>query len=141
MIVPHKDLVILRGWSRAEYAGREYHFNRDEGDQLLHCKLKATSEMAMLARGVGFYRPDELPTEGQGKKLDTLIEIRRFHEYYSHLEMKRMAELWFKDSGITHSDIEDWHYKEGKFCAGCLKGKLKKLPTEEQDLRGGLSSD
>ena len=128
MINPHKDLVILRGWPRTEYAGREYHFTRDEGDQLLHCKLKATSEMAMLARGVSFYRPDELPTEGQGKKLDKLIEIRRFHEYYSHPsinEMKRMAELWFKDSGITHSDIEDWHDKEGKFCAGCLEGKLK----------------
>ena len=70
------------------------------------------------ARGVSFYRPDELPTEGQGKKLDKLIEIRRFHDYYSHPsidEMKRMAELWFKDSGITHSDIEDWHDKEGKF--------------------------
>ena len=37
----------------------------------------------------------------------------------------RVAELWFKDSGITHSDIEDWHDKEGKFCAGCLEGKLK----------------
>ena len=37
-----------------------------------------------------------------------------------------MAELWFKDCGITHSDIEDWHDKEGKFCAGCLEGKLKK---------------
>ena len=104
------------------------NFTRDEGDQLLHCKLKATSEMAMLARGVSFYRPDELPTEGQGKKLDKIIEMRRFHEYYSHLsinEMKRMAELWFKDSGITHSDIEDWHDKEGKFCAGCLEGKSK----------------
>ena len=44
--------------------------------------------MAMLARevslGVSLYRPDELPTEGQGKKLDKLIEIRRFHEYHSH---------------------------------------------------------
>ena len=128
MINPHKDLVILRGWPRTEYAGREYHFTRDEGDQLLHCRLKATSEMAMLAKGVSFYRPDEMPTEGQGKGLDKLIEIRRFHEYYSHPsinEMKRMAERWFKDSGITHLDIEDWHSKEGKFCAGCLEGKLK----------------
>ena len=44
IINPHKDLVILRGWPRTEYAGREYHFTRDEGDQLLHCKLKATIE-------------------------------------------------------------------------------------------------
>ena len=38
------------------------------------------------------------------------------------------SSLWMRysgDSGITHSDIEDWHDKEGKFCAGCLKGKLK----------------
>ena len=78
MINPHKDKVILRGWPRTDYAGHEYHFTRDEGDQLLHCKLKATSEMAMLARGASFYRPDELPTEGQRKKLDKLIEIRNF---------------------------------------------------------------
>ena len=63
MVNPHKDLVILRGWPRSEYAGREYHFTRDEGDQLLHCRLKTTSEMAMLARGVSFYRPNEMPTE------------------------------------------------------------------------------
>ena len=36
MINSHKDLVILRGWPRTEYTGREYHFTRDEGDQLLH---------------------------------------------------------------------------------------------------------
>ena len=128
MINPHQDLVILRGWPRTEYAGREYHFTRDEGDQLLHCRLKATSEMAMLARGASFYRPDEMPTEGQGKELDKLVEIRRFHEHYSHPsinEMKRMAERWFRGSGITHTEIEAWHAKEGKFCAGCLEGKLK----------------
>ena len=55
-----------------------YHFTRGYGDQLLHCRLKATSEMAMLAKGVSFYRPYEMPT------IDKLIEIRRFHEYYSH---------------------------------------------------------
>ena len=59
---PHKDLVILR----SEYAGREYHFARDEGDQLLHCRLKTTSGVAMLATGVSFYRPNEMPTEREG---------------------------------------------------------------------------
>ena len=64
-------------------------------------------------------RPDEMSTVGQGRELDKLIEIRRFHEYCSHPstnEMKRMA---------AHSDIEDWYAREGKFCAGCLEGKLK----------------
>ena len=67
MINPHKDLVILRGWPRTEYAGREYYFTRDEGDQLLHCKLKATSEMAMLARGVSFYDPTSYPLRGRAR--------------------------------------------------------------------------
>ena len=38
MINPYKDLVILRGWPRTKYANREYHFTRDNEDQLLHCK-------------------------------------------------------------------------------------------------------
>ena len=63
MINPHKDLVILRGWPHTKCANREYHFTRDSEDQLLHCKLKTTCEMAMVARVAKFYRPDELPNE------------------------------------------------------------------------------
>ena len=132
MLNPHKDLVILRGWPSTPYANREYHFTRDEQDQLLHCKLKSTSEMAMLARGASFYQPDELPDElpeqGQRLNLNKLNEIRRFHEYYSHPslnEMKRMVEKWSWATTITRADIEAWHSTEGKFCVGCLEGKLK----------------
>ena len=61
MVNPHSDSVILRGWPRS------IHFNRDEGDQLLYCRLKATSEMAMFAKRVSLYslyRLDEMPKEG-----------------------------------------------------------------------------
>ena len=129
MLNPHKDLVILRGWPRSEYANREYHFTRDEGDELLHCRLKATSEMAMLARGVSFYRPDEVPdSTSSPKSFDKLVEIRRFHQYFNHpsvYEMKRMAGEWFRDFEVTPQDIDEWHQLEGKFCSGCVEGKLK----------------
>ena len=36
---------------------------------------EATNEMAMLARGVSFYRPDDMLTERQDRELDKLIEI------------------------------------------------------------------
>ena len=36
-----------------------------------------------------------------------------------------MAGSWFADTTITKEDIEEWHVLEGKFCAGCLEGKLK----------------
>ena len=129
MINPHQDLVILRGWPRTKYANREYHFVRDSEDQLLHCRLKATSELAMLARGTGFYRPDEInlevsPTMG----LDKLTEIRRFHEYYSHAsinELKRMVLKWFPEGDVSPRDIDHWYSVEGKFCTGCSEGKLK----------------
>lgn len=129
MVNPHRDLVILRGWPHTEYANREYHFTRDDRDGLLHCRLKSTDEMAMLARGASFYRPNELPepTE-EGKDLEKVVLIRRFHEYYSHPslnEMKRMKELWFKTETVTDRDIEEWFELEGKFCTGCLEGKLK----------------
>ena len=123
-----KKVAILRGWPRSPYANREYHFVRDEEDQLLHCRLKATSEMAMLAKRASFYQPDEIPRVGSVEGLDKLSEIRRFHEYYSHPslnEMKRTAGSWFADTTITKEDIEEWHALEGKFCAGCLEGKLK----------------
>ena len=95
MINPHKDLVILRGWPKTKYANKEYHFTRSEEDEILHCKLKTTSEMAMMARGAKFYRPNELPGEAANStEPDKMSEIRRMHEYYSHPsinEMKRMA--------------------------------------------------
>ena len=86
MINPHKDLVILRGWPHTKYANREYHFTRDSEDQLLHCKLKTTCEMAMVARVAKFYRPDELPNEEEPANPNYLepekaMEIRRLHEY------------------------------------------------------------
>ena len=82
MINPHKDLVILRGWPNTEYANKEYHFTPSEEDELLHCKLKTTSEMAMVARGAKFYRPNELPGEvANSMEPDKMSEIRRMHEY------------------------------------------------------------
>ena len=45
----------------------------------------------MLARGVNFYRPDGMPTQGKDRELDELIGIRRFHEeYYSHPNVNEM---------------------------------------------------
>ena len=95
MLNPHRDLVILRGWPNSTYANREYHFSRSEEDGLFNCKLKCTSEMAMLARGATFYRPSEVPEQsGETRDPKKISEIRRYHEYYSHPsinEMKRMA--------------------------------------------------
>ena len=129
MINPHKDLVILRGWPNTKYANKEYHFTRSEEDELLHCKLKTTSEMAMVARGAKFYRPNELPGEAiNSMEPDKMSEIRRMHEYYSHPsinEMKRMSGEWFKDFDITPQDLDKWNELEGKFCTGCIEGKLK----------------
>ena len=56
------------------------------------------------------------------------MEIRRLHEYYNHPsvnEMKRMSGKCFGDMEDTPQDIDMWHTKEGKFCSGCVEGKLK----------------
>ena len=39
--------------------------------------------------------------------------------------MKRMAGEWFRDFEVTPQDIDEWHQLEGKFCSGCVEGKLK----------------
>ena len=39
--------------------------------------------------------------------------------------MKRMAHSWFKDITVEHKDIDEWFELEGKYCTGCLEGKLK----------------
>ena len=80
-----------------------------------------------------FYRPDELPNEEEPANPNYLepekaMEIRRLHEYYSHPsvnEMKRMAGVWFKELEVTPKDIDMWHAREGKFCSGCVEGKIK----------------
>ena len=128
MLNPHKDLVILRGWPHTRYANREYHFTRDDRDHLLHCRLKATNEMAMMARGVNFYQPHELPGQAPTRDLNRIMEIRRLHEYFNHAsinEMKRLAPQWFIDAEITDRDIDEWNDLEGRFCTGCAEGKLK----------------
>ena len=138
MINPHQDLVVLRGWPRTKYANREYHFARDSEDQLLHCRLKATSEMAMLARGVGFYRPDEInlevsPTMG----LDKLTKIRRFHEYYSHAsinELKHMVSKWFPEGNVSTRDIDHWYSNEGSAQAVRRESSKNMLERRPQSL-------
>ena len=63
---------------------------------MLHFKLRATSEMAMVAKYPNFYRPAELPNPDDSTiGADKIFEIRRVHEYYNHPsvnEMKRMSD-------------------------------------------------
>ena len=95
--------------------------------------MKTTCEMAMVARVAKFYRPDELPGEEETSDQNYMepvkaMEIRGLHEYYSHPsvnEMKRMANEWFKEPEVTPKEIEIWYTREGKFCSGCVEGKLK----------------
>ena len=120
MLNPHKDMVILRGWPGTQYANREFIFERDERDQLLHCRLKSKSELALVARSTSFYQPEELPN-GE-TNTDQLMAIRRLHEYYNHAsanEMKRLATKWFGEQSISVKDIEEWYRIEGKHCTGC----------------------
>ena len=105
MLNPHKDIVVLRGWPGTKYANREFVFERDDRDQLLHCKLCCASELALVARGANFYQPEELPSvvNVSEEPSDVMLSIRRLHEYYSHPsinEMKRVASKWFKDKVI-----------------------------------------
>ena len=39
--------------------------------------------------------------------------------------MKRIVDKWFEDLEVTTQDIEKWYATEGKFCSGCIEGKLK----------------
>ena len=99
----------------------------------VHCKVKSTCEMAMVARSAKFYRADELPSEEESVTHNNLkpvkaMEIRRLHEYYSHPsvnEMERMAREWFKELEVTPRDIDIWYTRKGNFCSGCVEGKLK----------------
>ena len=36
-----------------------------------------------------------------------------------------MVNKWFEDLEVTTQDIEKWYATEGKFCSGCIEGKLK----------------
>ena len=36
-----------------------------------------------------------------------------------------MAREWFRDFEVTPQDIDEWHQLEGKFCSGCVEGKLR----------------
>ena len=113
MINPHKDLVILRGWPHTRYANCEYHFTRDSEDQLLHCKLKTTGEMAMVARVAKFYRPDELPNGpgGAGRSITDALEPQKAMEIRRllraiQLKMSSRAEVG-NQVGVVHLEPEE----------------------------------
>ena len=36
-----------------------------------------------------------------------------------------MAGVWFKELEVTPKDIDMWQEREGKFCSGCVEGKIK----------------
>ena len=80
MINPHKDLVILRGWPRTKYANREYHFKRYSEDQLLHCKLKSTGEMAMMAKVAKFFRPEVSPNKEEPISPNALEPVKAMED-------------------------------------------------------------
>ena len=110
---------MLSGWPGTKYANREFTFERDDHNQLLHCKLNCASELALVARGSNFYQPDELPSDiNKPEASDVILEIRSLYEYFSHpsmKEMKRVANKWFKDKVITYQDPERWYELEGKY--------------------------
>jgi len=129
---PDEDTFILRGWDHnPDTRGKSWYFVRDEAkydDKLLHCTVSIQEAKCFATpREKRFYDPAEIPEEKSHDKMNKLIGA--LHVRFSHAsagELKRILKLQGKEfEMICPSDVDHWWLENGKFCSGCVEGKMK----------------
>jgi hypothetical protein len=128
---PDEDTFILRGWDHnPDTRGKSWYFVRDEEkyDKLLHCTISnQEAKCCEIPREKTFYDPVEVPEEQPHDKINKLISA--LHVRFSHAsagELKRILKLQGKEfEMIRPSDVDHWWQENGKFCSGCVEGKMK----------------
>jgi hypothetical protein len=73
-----------------------------------------------------FYDPKKAPEEEKHEKLNVMITT--IHERWGHAstnELKRLLKTIAELDGITAKDVDNWYDEKGRFCSGCIEGKMK----------------
>ncbi len=128
---PDEDTFILCGWDHNPATkGKVWYFVHDEGrydDKLLHCTISLNeAECFGAMRERNFYDPRKAPEEEKHSKLNVMITT--IHERWGHAstnELKRLLNTIAELDGITAKDVDNWYDEKGRFCSGCIKGKMK----------------
>jgi len=80
-----------------------------------------------ITKEMKFYNQVKVPEQQMYEKENKLIEamhIRFLHA--STGELKRILKLNLQEfEQLTAANIDHWHQEMGKFCIGCMKGKMK----------------
>ena len=141
IINPSKDHVYLKGWEGGGLEHIRWDFYRNEEkyhDKLLHCTLPMHRFRAFIStfHAMSLYKPADSPTE-EGLLPEDLEAIRYVEEAHldlGHASAQAMirtieAEVendvpYHKRLGISVEDVGLWVKYRGKWCTGCLLGKM-----------------
>ena len=130
---PDEDTFVLRGWDHNPATkGKVWYFVRDEDrydDKLLHCTISLKEAKCFGAtKEQNFYDPKKAPEEEKHAKMNVLIST--IHQRWDHASSNELKNILKIDKnmvadGITTKDIDNWYVEKGRFCSGCVEGKMK----------------
>jgi hypothetical protein len=95
--------------------------------KLLHCTISVQEAKCFaIPRERRFYDPVDVPEEQPHEKN---ILINAMHVRFSHAsagELKRILKTKLKEfEMIQPADVDHWWQENGRFCSGCVEGKMK----------------
>jgi hypothetical protein len=131
VINPDEDTFILRGWEHnPNIRGKLWYFVRDEDrykDKLLHCTVDLEVAKSFGIKESKFYDPVGIKSEEVCGNEQKYRIIDTMHSRYQHASANKMNNMLDQNEwqGVMERDISNWFNDKGKFCSGCVEGKMK----------------
>ncbi len=131
MIKPDEDTFILRSWEHnLNTRGKLWYFVRDEErykDKLLHCTVDLEVAKSFGIKESKFYDPVGIKSKEVCGNEQKYCIINTMHSRYQHASANEMKNMLDQNEwqGVTERDISNWFNDKGKFCSGCVEGKMK----------------
>jgi hypothetical protein len=132
VINPDEDTFILHGWEHnPKTRGKVWYFVRDEErykDKLLHCTVDLEVAKSFgVNKDSKFYNPVRIKLDeacGNEQKYQVIDTMHSQYQHASANEMKNLINC-MEWQGLTEKDINNWYNGKGRFCSGCVEGKMK----------------
>lgn len=158
IVNPSEDHIYLRGWKGKGKEHLQWDFYRNEeryGDKLLHCTLPKENFRVFLStfHTLSLYKPPESPDESAltPEERESIEFVESAHIDLCHASAQALirtvkAEIdndvpYHKRLGICVEDINLWIRYRGKWCTGCILGKMtehnRTTSTKEQESKVG----
>ena len=141
IVNPSEDHIFLQGWEGKGKEHLRWDFYRNEErykDKLLHCTLPKQNFRVFMStfHAMTLYKPEDQPDNSTltQEERESIEYVEGVHLDLAHASPQALirtvaAELvndvpYHMRMGISVADIELWAKHRGKWCAGCILGKM-----------------